>query len=106
MLTIFKKISDLGAVQWNANLVDLENPEKMRLLSLSEASTQKRTSPSNFGDLAAKICKVGVKYGTVFNTLASERKKGLEGNIFNGKWRKRRIRGPVGPPGLRFSLFF
>ncbi len=31
------------------NLVDLKNPEKMRLLSLSELSIQKRTSLLKFG---------------------------------------------------------
>ena len=35
-------------MQRNANLVDLENPEKMRLLSLSEVSIQPRTSPPKF----------------------------------------------------------
>ena len=35
-------------MQRNANLVDLENPEKMRLLSLSEVSIQQRTSPPKF----------------------------------------------------------
>ena len=41
-------------VQKRVNLVDLEHPEKMRLLSLSEASIQKRTSPPKFYHLAAK----------------------------------------------------
>ena len=31
-----------------SNLVELENPEKMRLLSLSEVSIQPRTSPPKF----------------------------------------------------------
>ena len=35
-------------MQRNANLVDLENPEKMRLLSLSEVSIQPITSPPKF----------------------------------------------------------
>ena len=35
-------------MQRNANLVDLKNPEKMRLLSLSEVSIQPRTSPPKF----------------------------------------------------------
>ena len=37
-----------GAVQRYDNLVDLEKCWKMRLLSLSEVSIQKRTSPDKF----------------------------------------------------------
>ena len=39
---------EFGAVRRNANLVDLENPENMRLLSLSEVSIQPITSPLKF----------------------------------------------------------
>ena len=45
---------DFVAVPRCENLVDLEKSEKMRLLSLSEASIQKRTSPPQFDHLAAK----------------------------------------------------
>ena len=51
--TKFCRNFEFGEVQKRADLVDLENPEKMRLLSLSEASIQKRTSLSKFDDLAA-----------------------------------------------------
>ena len=48
-------------VQRNANLVDLENPEKMRLLSLSEVSIQPRTSPPKF--LKNRGVRMGVSGG-------------------------------------------
>ena len=62
MLTKFSQIYDFGAVQRNANLVDLKNPEKMRLLSLSEVSIQPRTSPLKFDQLAAESEKDPVTY--------------------------------------------
>ena len=40
---------EFGVMQKRVNLVDLKNPEKMRLLSLSELSIQKRTSLLKFG---------------------------------------------------------
>ena len=45
---------EIGAVQRNANLVDLEKCCKLRLLSISEVSIQKRTSPLKFAHLAEK----------------------------------------------------
>ena len=48
-------------MQRNENLVDLENPEKMRLLSLSEVSIQPRTSPPKF--LKNRGVRMGVPGG-------------------------------------------
>ena len=47
--TIFCWNFEIWAAQRIVNLVDLKNPEKMRLLSLSELSIQKRTSLLKFG---------------------------------------------------------
>ena len=44
---------EFGAVQRNANLVDLEKCCKMRLFSLSQLSIQPRTSPLKFGSRPA-----------------------------------------------------
>ena len=44
---------EFGAVQRNANLVDLEKCCKMRLFALSQLTIQPRTSPLKFGSQPA-----------------------------------------------------